>query len=88
MKKTYVKPNLNIEMFALSQTIAQSCGWTPGSTYGYPTHSGKATCGWDDGFGETYWTTVGPCGDEYPEDVEGAEICYNEPAGMPQIFAS
>ena len=88
MKTKYEKPSLHIEYFALSQSIAISCGWTDEAFVGKPTHADKSVCGWDDGFGEVYWATKPPCGGDYDPDLDVGEVCYNAPNGQPQIFAS
>lgn len=88
MKEIYTKPTLNIEYFALSQTIATSCGWSSDKYTGHPTHAEKGDCGWADGFGEVYWTAPPACSDVYSEDLKIGEICYNAPNGGTQIFAS
>ena len=91
MKKTYTKPALTLEYFTLTQSIAISCGWKDEDYIGFPTHGEKSTCGWNDGFGGVYWTSTTICkGAEigYPEDFPVGEVCYNNPNGQPQIFAS
>lgn len=88
MKKTYTKPALRLEYFTLTQSIARSCGWRDEDYIGFPTHGDNTTCGWDDGFGEIYWVEAPPCGGAYSPDLDFAEVCYNNPNGQPQIFAS
>ncbi|MDY4444294.1 MAG: hypothetical protein SPE35_09130 [Butyricicoccus sp.] len=88
MKEIYTKPTLNIEYFALSQTIATSCGWSSDKYTGHPTHAVKEVCGWNDGFGEVYWTAKPACDGEYSPDLDIGEVCYNAPNGGAQIFAS
>lgn len=89
MKGKYQKPEIHIEYFALSQNIAQSCGYKDENYYGHPNHATKETCGWDDGFGEVYWvSTLSKCSGEYSPDLDTGEVCYNAPNGQPQIFAS
>lgn len=88
MKKIYSKPTVNVEYFALSQNIARSCGYKDEDFIGHPTHSNETSCGWDDGTGEIYWTTKDPCSDAYRPDLDIGEVCYNNPDGKVQIFAS
>lgn len=88
MKKVYKKPMIAIEHFTLNQNIAVSCGYKDEDYMGHPTHADKSSCGWDDGFGEIFWTTKGPCSDSYSPDLEIGEVCYNAPAGVATIFAS
>lgn len=89
MKKTYKKPRIKMEYFTLNQSIATSCGYKDEDYTGRPTHAEKGSCGWDDGFGEVYWTsTEAGCSGEYSEDLVIGEICYNTPNGQPMIFAS
>ena len=87
MKKTYMKPGLYVENFALSQEIAGNCGHANKPTLGVPAHDNKDSCGWD--MGNLIVWTVGvtpnctfPGGDKF----EG--ICYNNPNGGQTIFAS
>lgn len=88
MKKVYTRPTVSVEYFALSQNIAQSCGYKDELFLGRPTQADKMTCGWDDGSGEVYWTARPACGDEYSPDLEIGEVCYNNPNGAATIFAS
>lgn len=88
MKRNYQKPEIRLESFALTQSIAMSCGFDPNNTsLGFPTHADKTSCGWSDGI-DVIWTTVGPCNDEYSPDIEVNGVCYNEPSGIMSIFAS
>lgn len=91
MKETYVKPQLHVENFVLTQSIA-SCGAAHTSSVGGPNHWSKATCGWVVG-SEVYWSSVPACGesadDVYPEGWDGLEaVCYNNPSGGNTIFGS
>lgn len=88
MKKTYQKPEISVERFTLSQTIAQSCGYVSGGSSGHPTHADKTACGWDDGYGDKYWLSQGVCDIEVEEDVSVGDYCYNNPNGGITIFAS
>lgn len=88
MKKTYTKPALRLEYFTLTQSIARSCGWRDEDYIGFPTHGDESKCGWNDGFGEVYWVETTTCGGKYSPDLDFAEVCYNNPNGQPQIFAS
>lgn len=89
MKKVYTKPTVSVEHFALSQNIAQSCGYKDEKFTGHPTHADKMTCGWDDGFGTVYWTNPNACkGNTYDENLVIDGVCYNNPNGAVTIFAS
>lgn len=83
MKKVYKKPEVHMEHFTLSQSIALGCG----NPIGTPTQGSKDTCGWSDGF-ENYWLSPPACGDSYPEDFEIEGICYDNPSGGATIFTS
>lgn len=92
MKTVYKKPEIRIEHFTLSQTIADGCGATHDSTLGGPNHWTKATCGWVVG-SEVYWSSIPACddgtGEAYPEGWDGlGGICYNNPEGGASIFSS
>lgn len=91
MKQVYKKPQLHIEHFVLSQSIA-SCGAAHTSSIGGPTQWSKETCGWKVG-DEVYWSSIPGCddgsGEAYPEgwdDLKG--VCYNNPNGGNTIFSS
>lgn len=90
MKRTYCKPDLHIEYFTLSQSIAAGCGaahWD--ELTGGPNHASKSTCGWTDSFGDVYWSTKGVCGDNpVSEDSVLDGVCYNNPEGGHSIFNS
>lgn len=89
MKELYRKPQLHIEHFALSQSIASCAGVTGGgSTLGKPAHWSKATCGWDLG-GWVVWAEANSCSDEIvgvDEEIDG--VCYNNPSGSVVAFSS
>lgn len=83
MKKTYRKPMLVVERFALSQTIAISCGKNVG--VGKPNFESKEKCGWlIEGY--EIFADMSVC-DNPSEFFEGL-ICYNAPKGGLNIFAS
>lgn len=94
MKRTYCKPDLHIEYFTLSQSIAAGCGaahWD--ELTGGPNHASKSTCGWTDSFGDVYWSTPEACGNGgngyvVDEDFEMDGVCYNNPNGGHSIFNS
>lgn len=88
MKKAYQKPQISVEKFTLSQTIAQSCGYVSGGSSGYPAHADKNTCGWNDGYEDVYWLESSICKDVVGEDFSNGEVCYNNPNGGVSIFAS
>ena len=88
MKKTYSKPELYIESFQLTQSIAERCGAVDaGDEFGKPQHLSKTSCGWlMPEFGFAVFIAQPIC--EVPMD-EGdfGGICYNNPDGH-GIFAS
>lgn len=91
LKETYIKPQLHIEYFALSQSIA-NCGAAHDSSLGVPTHWSKTDCAWKVG-DALYWSSVPACGesedDVYPEGWEDLKgVCYNNPNGGATIFSS
>lgn len=89
MKARYEKPLVKIERFAITQSIAAHCGYSSDKYSGHPTHADKNACGWDDGYGEVYWTSTNTgCNGSYSEDSVIGEVCYNNPNGGVQIFAS
>lgn len=89
MKKTYVKPQLLVESFAVSQNIANTCNVEGGGcTLGKPNHWGKGSCGWDlDGI--ILWTERAEvCVEKVPEFEDVLGICYNNPTAGLSIFGS
>lgn len=88
MKKAYQKPQISVEKFTLSQTIAQSCGYVSGEISGFPAHADKNTCGWNDGYGKVFWLDDSVCRNVVDEDFSNGEFCYNNPNGGVSIFAS
>lgn len=88
MKKTYQKPEISVERFTLSQTIAQSCGYVSGGSSGHPTHADKTACGWDDDYGDVFWLNSDPCTTVVDDSFTNGEVCYNNPSGGISIFAS
>ena len=89
MKKTYTKPRVAIENFVLTQNIPVSSGYKDEDFLGWPTQGEKGQCGWNNGIGEVFWTSVeAGCSDSYSSDLDIGEVCYNSPAGVATIFAS
>lgn len=89
MKELYVKPQLHVEHFTLSQSIAKSCGWTDEGYYGTPTHADIYDgCGWKEADGTIIWIEKPFCSDAYNPEVPVSEGCYNAPEGGKAIFAS
>lgn len=89
MKKVYTKPRIAIENFVLAQNVAVSCGYRDEDYFGWPTQGEKGQCGWNNGIGEVFWTSVeAGCSDSYNPNLVIEEVCYNSPAGVATIFAS
>ena len=89
MKKAYAKPGICVENFALSQSIAMSCGLDrTNSTTGVATHGSPETCGWSIG-GDTIWLeSTGVCTDYDDLEADLGIGCYNGPMGDFTVFAS
>ena len=91
--KAYVKPQLQVEYFTLSQNIARACSVPGGgTTLGKPTWGDEGTCGWDIGIGDgdiILWTesSVG-CNEHLGEKDQYEFLCYNNPNGGCTIFSS
>lgn len=87
--KAYVKPQLQVEYFTLSQNIASGCNVPGGgNSFGKPTHWSKDSCGWDLG-GWVIWSHANTCQNELvgpEENIVG--LCYNNPNGGCTIFSS
>ena len=86
MKKTYKKPMMIVEWFALSQTIATGCGDL--SNYGSPTLTRMANCAWD--FNGSFLLFLeGNNNCEY-QIVDGTidVLCYNGPSPSMSLFHS
>lgn len=91
--KAYVKPQLHVEYFTLSQNIAYSCSVPGGgTTLGRPNSGDPANCGWavgdivlwQDGGGCTEYLAPG----QTIKDIGGIAICYNNPSSGYSIFGS
>ena len=95
MKKEYKKPQITIESFALTQSIAKNCG-TPVSGYDNyrPTLQDVDVCGFysdESDFGDeavTYWISQGICTEIVDLDYDLGIGCYNGPTGGVGIFGS
>ena len=92
MKMKYTKPNLTVELFTMTQMIAETCGVPyQDPMYGGPNHNDKATCGWRDPYDNTvYWVEATMnCTEDTPTDTPVIEgVCYNTPDGGLSIFGS
>lgn len=93
MKKEYMKPAISVELFTMSQSIADNCGhnldWTL-ATLKY-----RGDCGWDlmpgydpgDKSDILFLNGQSACGAPVAEDgFEG--VCYNNPDGGYNVFNS
>lgn len=96
MKKTYVKPNMNIERFSLLQNIASMCANVPGGgteTLGKPTWGSPTNCAWSlpnwslFASGNTKCDIPLNVGDSFSTD-NGELICYNSPSSGVVVFGS
>lgn len=89
MKSNYVKPQLRIEHFSLSQSVAQSCGWSVNSSYGTPGHDDPYTCAWVDLGGDNIFIEqTSACVEIADIGDSVGEGCYNAPSGIASLFAS
>lgn len=88
MKKKYSKPELYIENFQLTQSIAENCGaYDVGYSLGTPGQGDKNSCGWDIGGLVIWLDATRGCTEVYPDiDIDG--VCYNNPNGAHTIFGS
>lgn len=87
MKEKYTKPVLRMEMFTLTQNIAQTCGSFEGSTVGRPTSGDSNSCGWDMG-NAIVWVEAPACTMPWPADGEFAGVCLHNPNGGVTVFGS
>lgn len=93
MKEAYVKPQLQVQFFALSQSIAASCSAGLNSksdtTLGKPGLWGKGACGWEIDAGTILWTQDSNCTVILgPDDSLDGVLCYNNPDGGLVAFHS
>ena len=83
MKGIYTKPLLNVELFTLTQTVAQDCGDSiPQDQLNF---NDPARCSWDIGGGEYIFIEKPTC------TINGEEMgfgCYNNPSEGNYIFRS
>ena len=82
MKKTYMKPDIYVESFSLTQSIAKGCT-AEVHDLGKPSQGNPEVCGWDFD-GQTYFT-YGVLPDCTAGEIE--LVCYNAPNGN-IMFAS
>lgn len=89
MKKAYNKPELFVESFQLTQSIASTCSveWG-GNTLGKPGHNDQTSCGWDMGNMVMWTESVAQCTTKIDEATEAFGLCYNTPNGGNSIFGS
>lgn len=91
--KAYVKPQLHVEYFTLSQNIADSCGVPGGvTTLGRPNSGDPENCGWAVG-DIVLWQDGGGCTEYLApgqtfKDIGDIAICYNNPSSGYAIFGS
>lgn len=87
MKRIYEKPVARVEYFALSQSIANTCG-ANSVDLGFATLAEKTTCGWDIG-GDVYWTSENNgCAIKILPDTDVGGVCYHNPEGGVSVFNS
>ena len=88
MRQEYKKPMARVEYFALSQTIADTCG-ANSADLGFAALNEKPACGWqiDD---MIYWTNAqgSNCNQIVPANVDIGGICYQNPEGGVSVFNS
>lgn len=84
MKKTYLKPQLAVENFSLSQTIASACGNVITGTGGQPNQSYVKACAFEYMSGITLFNDSGKgC------TVDRLDyICYNNQEASGAVFYS
>ena len=90
MKSKYIKPQLHIENFTLSQSVAQYCNAVPGgNSNGYANHWDIYSCGWDMS-GLVIWMDIENtvCNEFGEEDDIVLGMCYNNPEGGTPVFGS
>ncbi len=89
MKKAYNKPELYVESFQLSQSIASTCSVAAGgNSLGSPSHDSKSTCGWDLGNMVLWVDSSTGCNKSLDVDADFLGMCYNTPNGGNTIFGS
>lgn len=90
MKTVYRKPIATIEYFTLSQSVAAGCGAVAGgNSLGGPNIGSRESCGWDLG-NIILWLDDGSkiCTSFAGADEDVFGVCYNNPEGGNNIFAS
>ena len=88
MEKKYVKPDVYVERFELSQAVALSCGWTSDSTLGSPTHADIDVCGWNMEDGLVVFVSNPTCAILMSPETTINGGCYNNHTTGQAIFAS
>ena len=88
MKKAYNKPELYVESFQLSQSIASACVAAGGNSFGSPNHASKDTCGWSLVSMVLWVDSSTGCNKFLDVDADFQGICYNTPNDGNTIFGS
>ena len=89
MKSKYMKPVLRIETFSLTQSVAQSCGWDLGASYGRPLLNHPHGCAWEDESGDAIFVDANSaCAMVWDIDSDVNGACFNAPTNPNQLFNS
>ena len=88
MKKNYVKPVMGLDLFSLTQSIAETCDVERDAGLGKPNHYSKASCGWYLDDDNIVFVASPTCNSPWGADDPFGALCYNNPEGGTQIFGS
>jgi len=86
MKKTYVKPEIAIESFMMTQSIARYCDGH--NNVGYGNHYNPASCTFSNWMEDDINFSEAPCTLIIPEGTPVEGVCYQNGAAGMNIFAS
>ena len=88
MKETYVKPEIIIERFSLTQNIANGCGAVNQGTLGAPLSTAKESCAWDLGGVTLFMSSGNGCMKGLDDDDVVESHCYNAPNSNVAMFGA
>ena len=87
MKAKYVKPEIFIERFSLTQNIAAACGAVENGSLGTPTSGDKNSCTWDLG-GMSIFTLAAACTIPLGDNDTFEGVCFNAPNSNTAVFGA
>lgn len=88
MKEKYVKPEIFIERFSLTQNIAAACGAVENGSLGTPTTGDRTSCKWDLGNNMSIFTSAANCTIPLGDNDTFEGVCFNAPNSNITVFGA